>query len=118
MMRSFLLAVAVLAMAAPPGAHHSDTNYELSKEITVTGVVTEFLFRNPHMQVTFEVADSGTVSTWIAQGTSPNMLVHRGWNSSTLQPGHTITVVGHRARNGATAMRVSRIFLDGKEIYR
>ena len=117
MTRSLLLASCCFILAAPMAAHHGDTNFELTKEFSVSGVVTEFRFVNPHVLITLEVPDTGgTVAKWMAQGTSPNMLVHRGWNSTMLKAGDKISLTGNRARNGANAMKVGKVLLDGKDL--
>jgi hypothetical protein len=112
-----LLASILLAPVASLSAHHSDTNYDLTLDFSITGVVTEFRFVNPHLQITFEVTDSrGVVATWMAQGTSPNMLVNRGWTHVMLKPGDTITINGHRAKNGSPTMKLIKIFMNGKDL--
>jgi hypothetical protein len=112
-----LLVSTLLLPAAALAAHHGDTNYELTTEFSITGVVTEFRFVNPHLQITFDVADAqGVVTRWMAQGTSPNMLVHRGWTNVMLKVGDTITVTGHRAKNGSPTMKVSKVFMNGTDL--
>ena len=116
MNRFSVLASALLVAAAPLAAHHGDTNYELNKEFSITGVVTEFRFINPHLQIVFEVTDNGVVTTWMAQGTSPNMLVHRGWSNVLLKPGNTITLTGYRAKNGSPTMKIRTVSMNGKDL--
>ena len=116
MLRHVLLAAVLLVASAPLSAHHGDTNYDLAREFTITGVVTEFRFVNPHLQITFEVTEGGVVTRWMAQGTSPNMLVHRGWSNVMLKAGDTITLTGHRARNGSPTMKISKVFMNGKDL--
>ena len=38
-------------------AHHSRTGYESERTITLTGVVTEFRWRNPHTFLVWTVTD-------------------------------------------------------------
>lgn len=117
MMRNVLAACVLFAIVAPLDAHHGDTNFELTKETSVEGVVTDFRFVNPHVLITFEVTDdAGAVTRWMAQGTSPNMLVHRGWTSTSIKPGDKISLTGNRARNGAPAMKVGKLLVNGKDI--
>ena len=117
MLTRLLLVCTLLAPVASLDAHHADTNYDLAKDISVTGVVSEFRFVNPHLQITFDVKDAqGVVTKWMAQGTSPNMLVNRGWTSVMLKPGDTITINGHPARNGSQAMKLVKIFMNGKDL--
>src|SRR5688500_9714367 len=117
MMRSILLASALAIVAAPLSAHHGDTNYELTTPFSISGTIVEFRFINPHMQITLDVADSdGKVTKWVAQGTSPNMLVYRGWSATVLKPGDKVTLNGNRAKNGLPAMKFNSVLLDGKPI--
>lgn len=116
-MRNVFLA-SVLALAGPSlVAHHGDTNWDLSTPFSITGTVVEFRFINPHMQVTLDVTGAdGKVTRWVAQGTSPNMLVYRGWSRTALKPGDRVTLNGNRAKNGSTAMKFNSGLVDGKPI--
>ena len=117
MLTRLLLVSLLLSVGAPLAAHHADTNYDLANDYSVTGVVTEFRFVNPHLQITFEVTDpQGVVTKWMAQGTSPNMLVNRGWTNTMLKPGDTVTIHGHRAKNGSATMKLVKIFMNGKDL--
>jgi hypothetical protein len=108
----------VLALAAPVvSAHHGDANWDVTAPFSVTGAIVEFRFINPHMQITLEVTDAdGKVTRWVGQGTSPNMLVYRGWSRTILKPGDRVTLNGHRAKNGTTAMKFNSVLMDGKPI--
>jgi hypothetical protein len=116
-LRSVLLASALAAIAAPVVAHHGDTNYDLAVPFSITGTVVEFRFINPHMQITLDVTDGdGKVTKWVAQGTSPNMLVYRGWSATVLKPGDKVTLNGNRSKNGSPTMKFSSALLDGKPV--
>ena len=116
-MRTVLLASVLAAMVAPVVAHHGDTNYDLAVPFSITGTIVEFRFINPHMQITLDVADGeGKVTKWVAQGTSPNMLVYRGWSATVLKPGDKVTLNGNRSKNGSPTMKFSSALLDGKPV--
>jgi hypothetical protein len=96
-----LLAAGVIGLAAPTFAHHSLANYDREKEITLTGTVTQFMLKNPHAQIVFEVkGEDGTVVKWTAGSSSPMRLFRMGWKTTTLKPGDQITVTGGPHRNG------------------
>ncbi|NOT27858.1 MAG: hypothetical protein HOP16_17365 [Acidobacteria bacterium] len=117
MLRNILLASIVMTMGAPVVAHHGDTNWDLSAPFSITGTVVAFRFINPHMQITLNVTDGdGKVSEWVAQGTSPNMLIYRGWSATVIKPGDKVTLNGNRSKNGSTTMKFSSALLDGKPI--
>jgi len=62
-----ILALAVSLRLA--GAHHSfSAVYDGKRSVTVTGVVTQFRFVNPHALMTLEVTDKdGKIVTWVVE---------------------------------------------------
>jgi hypothetical protein len=116
-MRSLLLASVLALVSLPVSAHHGDTNYDLTAPFSISGTIVEFRFINPHMQITLDVTEpDGKVTRWAAQGTSPNMLVFRGWSRTVLKPGDKVTLNGNRSKNGSPAMKFSEVLLDGKPV--
>ena len=98
--RSLAVLIAVVGLivfSGPVFAHHSLANYDRESPITLTGTVTEFLLKNPHSQIVFEVKEAdGTVVKWTAGSSSPMRLFRMGWKTTTLKPGDQITVTGGR----------------------
>ena len=117
-MRPFLMlvALAALAWAGPAAAHHSfQVHFVADKQISVTGVVKEFRFANPHGVLYFEAKnEAGAMEDWKAETNAPSLLARRGWSRTSLKPGDNITVVGWPARDGSNMMRIDKIvFSDG-----
>jgi hypothetical protein len=55
------LAVAALAFLIAAGtafAHHSPIVFDRTKQVTLTGVVTEFRWGNPHSWIHIDIADA------------------------------------------------------------
>jgi hypothetical protein len=99
-----------LLCAAPARSHHSNVAYEVTKVITVTGVVTEFRWVNPHTWVYLTVSDGkGGQVEWAAEGRAPGVLLRAGWTRSSLKPGETITVDMSPAKDGKPVAIVARI---------
>ena len=104
-MRS-LAALAMLSLLVISGsvaAHHSSIPwYDLqADQITVTGVVTEFQFINPHVYIILDVEKAdGTVEEWRVEGTSKNRLIRVGWTEDSIRVGQTLTATGFPARRG------------------
>ena len=116
-MKSIFLASLLALAAVPLSAHHGDTNYDLTTPFSITGTIVEFRFINPHMQITLDVTESdGKVTRWAGQGTSPNMLVFRGWSRTSLKPGDKVTLNGNRSKNGSPAMKFGEVLMNGKPI--
>ena len=54
------LVLTVLAMADGLRAHHSTVvNFDSSREVTITGVLTEVTWRNPHSRFRMNVTGEG-----------------------------------------------------------
>ena len=89
----------VLATAARVSAHHSAAAFDVQKEVKVTGVVTTFAFRNPHVYLTLQVKkpDGSTAALEVEAGAA-SVLNPLGFNKNSVAVGETVTVVGNPAR--------------------
>src|SRR5712691_6173028 len=84
---------AALFPAIPARAHHSNVAFEVTKVVTITGVVKDFQWRNPHTWVMLTVDDGkGGKVDWAVEGRAPGVLLRAGWTKSSIKPGETITV--------------------------
>ncbi|MBI4262750.1 MAG: hypothetical protein HY657_00090 [Acidobacteria bacterium] len=111
--------VALLALAVPAVAHHSfSATYDPQKAVTLTGVVREFHFRNPHIWINVDVPGDNGSAYWQCEGGAPNQLYRNGWTKDTLKRGDQITIEGFQARNGSNTcnMRVTRLS-DGRRVF-
>jgi hypothetical protein len=114
-----LLGGLLFVVACPATAHHSfAVHFVADRLVTVSGVVEEFSFRNPHgLLLVTAKADDGTAQQWRIETNSPNILRRRGWNETSIKPGDVVTVEGYPARDGSNSMRVYRvIYPDGREL--
>ena len=84
-------------------AHHSFAAFDMSKEQTITGVVSRFDWTNPHTFIWVDVTnDKGAVENWGIEGMSPNFLGRRGWSKTSVKPGDKITVSVRPLKEGKT----------------
>lgn len=87
--------------AGPLLAHHSTAIYDTSERVTLTGVVKEFQYTNPHIWIQLYVTDeSGETHEYGIEGGSPNFLKRRGWTARALQPGDEVSVLIHPLHDG------------------
>ena len=116
---AMLLGSVLFAGAA--SAHHGAAAYDRSVTLTLKATVTEFIFRNPHIIISFDVADDqGKVVHWSAEGGSPAGLARRGWTWKTMKAGDQITVVGNPARGmegkDTRVMALTRVVLANGQV--
>ena len=113
-----LAGLAVLVSGTPLLAHHAFSAFDMSKTITVSGVVKEFQWINPHSWIQMMVTDaSGNAVEWSIEMGAPSSLVRQGWKPKTLKPGDQVTVVTHPLRDGRPGgSLVSATLADGTRI--
>jgi hypothetical protein len=112
-------AALLVAVALPALAHHSfAVFFDQDRTVTVTGVVDEFQFRNPHGLIRLTVKKpGGGEETWKAETNSPSILERRGWTRDIIKAGETITIDGWPSRDGAHYMRMRAVRrADGKPV--
>jgi hypothetical protein len=89
----------LLTCASVARAHHSfSAVYDDKRTISVTGVVTEFRFVNPHALMTVNVTDeAGKVVKWTVEFAGRLNLSEVGWTADSVKSGERITVTGNPA---------------------
>jgi hypothetical protein len=99
-----LIAAAVLFADMPvAGAHHSvGGQFDLSKTVTVSGVVSKVHWVNPHIYIEVAVKDpADQAATWRLEGVPVGMARKAGLSMAMLKGnGETVTIVAHPARDG------------------
>jgi len=95
-------------LTAPAQAHHSfAVFFDSQKSVTLTGVVTQFHFVNPHGLIRLNVkTPEGKTEEWKVETNSPSVLRRRGWTPQSLTVGETITIEGWPARDGSKYARL------------
>ena len=109
------------ATTAPAVAHHSfAVEYDASKPVAFSGVVTKVEWTNPHARVYVDVTDAkGGVQTWNLELASPSALARNGWTSRTLKVGDKVKVDGFdgRAANTFRMNAKSIVLPDGRSLF-
>ena len=90
-----------LALASPALAHHSFAMFDMSKKVTLKGVVKEFQWTNPHAWLEIDVTnEQGQVEMWGVEFNSPNNLTRQGWKRTMLKAGDKVTIIVSPLRDG------------------
>ena len=119
--RAVTLAAGVAALATILLAHHSfGAEYDSTKPVTLTGVITKVEWTNPHSYFFLDVKDAkGNVANWKLEGYPPSVLSRTGWKKDvTMKTGDTVTVFGWHARDGTNWAHSREVtFADGKKLF-
>jgi hypothetical protein len=118
--RNLLVALILIAIAAPVFAHHSEAaEYDSTKPVKVTGIIKKVEWQNPHVWFYVDVKDEdGKVTTWGFSAAPPGALMRRGITKENLPLGAIVNVEGSRARDGSNnASSHSVTFADGRNVF-
>jgi hypothetical protein len=107
------LAVALILLpmlSRPVLAHHGSALWS-PDEIRLKGTVVEYVWRNPHVLVIWDVKDDkGNVVQWTGELASPETLMaDGGMTKSTLKPGDEVIIYVRPARSGAPHSLIDQI---------
>ncbi len=112
------LAMALCSQASV--AHHAfSAEFDASRPIELSGVVTKTEWINPHSWITIEVTGGdGNPETWEIEAGAPNSMFRRGFNRNSLPIGTVIKVTGYQARDGGQRANGRNLtFEDGTTLF-
>ena len=114
------LASGLIGLGKPVLAHHSEAaEYDSSKPVKVTGILTKVEWQNPHIWFYVDVKDEqGKVTNWGFSGGPPGVLQRRGISKSAIKIGEVVVVEGFRARDGSNNASGGKVtFADGRSVF-
>jgi hypothetical protein len=117
-MKNVTLALAASVLACETAiAHHSFAPMDLTRTVTLDGVIKEFQWTNPHTWIEIDVVnEDGEVEHWSIEANSPNQLTRQGWRSTDLAPGDHVVLVINPLRSGDPGGLYRRITLGDGEV--
>lgn len=106
-------------IALPVAAHHSIAlQFDMTKEVSVEGVIVGLEWRNPHAWLNIEAdSETGKAELWRIEFSSANSLIRRGWRPADLPIGTEVKVHGLPSRDGSRTVDGEEIILsDGRNL--
>ena len=84
-----ILLLALIALVSTASAHHGSTSqFDQSRTLEVSGVVTKIRFVNPHSYVYFDVTtEDGEVQNWRCEMRAATALKRSGWSADMFPEG-------------------------------
>jgi Family of unknown function (DUF6152) len=82
-------------------AHHSTAGMDNKTELSLRGVVVQYVWRNPHVVVQWDVKDeTGKVVRWTGQLSSPTTMMQAGMNRESLKIGDEVVIGVNPSKTG------------------
>jgi len=104
--------VSVLALSAPIAAHHGAASFDTTKELTLKGTVTDWIWANPHCFLKFDAKDdTGSVRNWAVEVSNPTDMSKLGWARTSFKFGDAVTVTLQPVKSGAPVGRLRSVLL-------
>jgi hypothetical protein len=115
-----IFAVAVsLIVSIPLMAHHGNAAFDVGKEITLKGTVTDWFWANPHCILQFDLkSENGQpVEHWVTETSNPPDMIATGWTKMSFKPGDQVTVTAQPVKSGKPVGRLLQVVLpNGKTL--
>ena len=122
MRRSLEVSLAFAAFGCAPHAlaHHGIVNFDLNKDIEITGVVTDLAFVNPHSWLYLSVTSAdGSVTPWRCEMRAATVLRRSGWSEEMFENGSQVRITGSPDRKEPNTCYLGTItFADGSSMDR
>ena len=115
-----LVAFGTLACTGVALAHHTYSMFDTTRELSVSGVVAKFEWKNPHAYLWVYVPSTtaaGKYDIWAFENASPSLLSKQGWSKESVKPNDKVTVTYSPLRTGKPGGHCLRIrFSDGRSL--
>src|SRR5436853_7562940 len=110
--RLLLAAFGILILSSAVAAHHGTASFDTSKDLTLKGTVTEWIWANPHCFLKFDAKDeTGSVRNWAVETGNPTDISKSGWARLSFKAGDEVTVILQPVKSGAPVGRIRRVVL-------
>ena len=114
--RAAIAASAILLASAQLTAHHGTASFDVGKELTLKGIITEWIWANPHCFLKFDAKDeNGATKSWMVETQNPTDMTRRGWSRRSFKAGDEVTVKLEPVKGSAPVGRILSVVLTSGE---
>jgi len=108
----------LLAAGVPLAAHHSvPVNFDQSREVTISGVITEIRWINPHSRFRLDVKQQdGSVLEWLVEMGAANTMKRAGFPMERFAVGDPVTITGNPGRRDRVVLLRTAVLQDGTKL--
>jgi hypothetical protein len=99
LVRSAIAVLGLLPVAAASAHHSVPVNFDQTRSVTITGVLTEATWVNPHSHWRVDVTNpDGSVVEWLVEFGAKNTMVRAGFPMDRFMVGDRVEVTGYPGR--------------------
>lgn len=92
---ALLVAIIATVCAGPADAHHATTKFDKARLERISGAVTGFSWKYPHVRI--------EIGQWMVEMESPRTMSKQGWKPDSLSVGDQVTVLANPLRKADSA---------------
>src|SRR3989441_11485442 len=112
-----------LALAGPVSAHHSvQSQFDIHKTVSISGVVAKMEWINPHSYLTVNVKDAdGKAQKWAFELGGSGALRRAGLSRADrggIKAGDQVTVTALAARDGSNSGFLQELMISDRRLFR
>ena len=104
-------------VSAPALSHHSHAMFDHTQVVSVTGTVSAYSFRNPHVFLYVDVEAEGEMVHYWIEMSNIQIMTRRGVGPTTFQVGDEVTVSMWPLKDGRPGGNYSTIIAADGTIY-
>jgi hypothetical protein len=101
-------------------AHHGIANFDLNKDVAISGTISKLAFVNPHSWLYVNVVGAdGRTTEWQCEMRAATVLRRSGWSEAMFTPGAAVSIAGSPDRNEPNTCYLGTVtFADGSSMDR
>ena len=113
-----LLMASLLVLPGIASAHHSFAlYYDSSKIVTLTGVVSRYAYKNPHIEIDVTVKEGAKSTKWKVETLNARLAATYDLKATSLKVGDPVVIKGWPAKDGSRTLGGHQLVLSDGRIF-
>lgn len=104
------LTATLILISVQANAHHSFAASFVETEIVREGVITRYVFKNPHVLMYMTVTDeNGGETEWMVEGSAATSLRSAGWSADSMEVGEHVRITGRAGLDNKPMISMGKV---------
>ena len=114
---TWLIVLLIVSCHAATAHHSFAVHYDSRRIVTISGVVTRYAYKMPHIEIDVSVNEDGETTVWKVETINARLAATYALMSDSLKAGDPVEVKGWPAKDGSKAIGGHQIALPDGEIF-